>query len=1209
MKMPPKQAAAPPVQQQKPKDFTLVCTFRNISYVRAPSPRESTDTPAPPLTEGWRMRLCSEWSSCSLTTPIIGDRSMPWVNSEDESHQHISFSFDFSCDLSTEEQLGKFIRSPFIYVFVFHVNTESLQPASFFAIDCSNAILEQSTTQICRNVTEGVTVSLSVTNERPLVDANRAIPLEPLRLRFKGLTSFPIYQNEGENEAIDGTYMYGRLRMGGLDRDVLVFPSNAAIDFLGTKSSPSVKHPISQSVVVLPGLGSIPRFHDALASSTFAVEVHQDDLLDRCFAGGHHAEYCKMVSGEPGGLALPVPAVAPPQATAPAPTKKGAAATKAPVAAEPVAFVPSPSSPTPSDLFIIRRLTEELHRSCLIRNHGAARFRLEQLLQQSNDLLTKFRRRRGESSANDHVVVSEELMLEVRLEKPSHPEKWSLPSDLSLKQALSHAKSVRGKVEKPRVIKKPPRYELFLTNGTYLSMTAELHRHLHQDAHQIDSASPFPLQLTLSSSTKEQRHEARNLTDESLAEILRETPFTRMVIAMRYDNDEALESFNRGVNEINGRPLPNIQGTVRSYSLTEEEVENAKRGSLDVLSGFMVIDDDIRIIVIEGLAAPDCAMEAMYLDYLPKLKDNDDSLSILVNPEVLFPERLYPTYSPDVKRIRVRGKLKKLARRPEIYNRMQVEDICFKAVDSLMALKRAEDLKTSKQLDIFPSSEALNKLELLYGEAITRSDMDGTLKREFVQNATDHRSRKEARSPSGLGGDASPSGTGAKTKRERKEFQFTDCRNPDFELHLQTRPQHRIDYLAEQRELRKQAWLNMLHRRETRQKELTKTIKSVLGLMESEKTGRRRAGSAASVSDEEKADDQPLPRVYLYAGQSENFKEKAWNQLRDKIANDHNATYTFSKDFMSQNISAVDESREKKKEAEREKSSWLTSKGFQYPKPKTIKELLTHPKRPSNARIEELREPFFDATDKAANEDEISKSPDTIQKEKGFRTQVNGTALFGALELPAFEHEFQLKYVGDRQNLPRGRLLNDSVPDPNFFRSVHLGGENQARIVEEALQKEKEEWRSRVVVDDIAFKVGKMNVRDKPIQSEKCADILHDEAKRKELIYLRERRSHRNTSFAHTTAPLSILNTEPYAPNAGQKLLARVPDATKFITARLDTNDPFSGMEGSASQKPADFVRFIHEGTNKSKIVTMIAKRKHPTQDPSEKHGAKWDAA
>lgn len=66
----------------------------------------------------------------------------------------------------------------------------------------------------------------------------------------------------------------------------------------------------------------------------------------------------------------------------------------------------------------------------------------------------------------------------------------------------------------------------------------------------------------------------------------------------------------------------------------------------------------------------------------------------------------------------MREKLKKLARRPELYNRKQVEEVTFAAVDKLMTLRRATDLRSTKVLDMYPPADSLGMLELLYGDAL-----------------------------------------------------------------------------------------------------------------------------------------------------------------------------------------------------------------------------------------------------------------------------------------------------------------------------------------------------------------------------------------------------------------------------------------------------------------------------------------------------------
>ena len=79
---------------------------------------------------------------------------------------------------------------------------------------------------------------------------------------------------------------------------------------------------------------------------------------------------------------------------------------------------------------------------------------------------------------------------------------------------------------------------------------------------------------------------------------------------------------------------------MRSYCFNQSEIDQTNNGLLDVVCGFSVLDDDYRIIVIEGLAGVDQGMQSVFLD-IPRLKPNDKDLKILCNPEVLFSKRFW----------------------------------------------------------------------------------------------------------------------------------------------------------------------------------------------------------------------------------------------------------------------------------------------------------------------------------------------------------------------------------------------------------------------------------------------------------------------------------------------------------------------------------------------------------------------------------------
>ena len=63
------------------------------------------------------------------------------------------------------------------------------------------------------------------------------------------------------------------------------------------------------------------------------------------------------------------------------------------------------------------------------------------------------------------------------------------------------------------------------------------------------------------------------MTDDALRVRLAVTPFTRMVVVFKYLDDDTLFAIDRAVNRVNTKALPDIQGSIRSYSLTAAEVQ------------------------------------------------------------------------------------------------------------------------------------------------------------------------------------------------------------------------------------------------------------------------------------------------------------------------------------------------------------------------------------------------------------------------------------------------------------------------------------------------------------------------------------------------------------------------------------------------------------------------------------------------------------
>jgi hypothetical protein len=748
-------------------------------------------------------------------------------------------------------------------------------------------------------------------------------------------------------------------------------------------------------------------------------------------------------------------------------------------------------------------------------------------------------------------------------------------------------------------------------------------------------------------------------TNVRLKNRLAVTPFTRMVFVFRYRDNESLRNINAAIAKVNKAALPDIQGSLQSYAFTDSEKASAKDAQLDVVTGFTIIDNDQRIIVIEGLAGPNQGMQSIWMD-LKRTKANDKDYKLLCNPEVLFPDRIYTDYNADMKRIRVREKLKILARKPEFYNRHIVADETFTAVDKLMQLVRAEDMHSTKIFDMYPSTESLSLLERLYGEAISIQDMFGKKSKKRRKHSTtggddngsvrSGRSARSARSagsarsgasyrssksgytdatgrtgatsksgrPSSTGSgqtgtgsrrshgsrkDGSGAGKPAVTSEEDDDDEDdsdddsmgslqpprkgpTDCRNPDYEQWLRDRPEHRYDRLAEQRELRRQAWEEMLMRKDENTRVCQNTLRETFG--------------EAGMNQ----------KIYTYSTQTNNYKIIALNSLKRQLGKEKNATYTYNRDFSSQTLNPYDIDE---KGVSHEKDAWLTKGGFQYPKPKSTADLLAHPKKPTDIRIEDLKEAWEEpnvSIPGVAVKERPNEDPRLRALELGYSTRMKSMAGdFGNLSEPVFEHDFQLRLIGDKTHLPRGKLVGGRGKNRDFFKSVHLVGDEAAKIIAEAQQKEKDDWNAKVVVDG-AFKVGGFHVRDTPIQIDRCNDILKDEPKTHALKDLRTKKSVKGKDIGYKTAPIRIMSEDPYVDNEQAKNTMKTLDESLFITAK-DLQSHASETDGSDAwkQRPVDFNNHIHPDEHAPRLVRHLAKKKHPAMDPREKVGPKWEPA
>jgi hypothetical protein len=1049
------------------------------------------------------------------------------------------------------------------------------------------------------------------------------------------MDSFPVTEDVEIDEELDKGYIYGVLDFGVVQREVIAFPQADLAEFdsnkfltstygreeeTNIKSMSGASVPIGYKSCLLSGCQNINMFKESLTTGTFVLQLHTDSLCDRIFSEKHMDVYNEAVNEQ--FNSNNISKVVSQDEVSPSPRAKGGGKkSKAPTPEQtprtPRHKISIEESTLPLshlDTMVLDWVSNALTDSVRLNSHGTVKFRLEHLLEKSTDMLMEFQKTRtGVNNSNLNLVISEDLKVNIKPARPSKPERWHMPTEISLKSALMKSKqdkmdktqsatgtmSATGTLRRKKK-KKIPLFEQYKEFETVFMLSAELHRKYKRPEKEetvlgnaADSESAAENTRPNTSASVNRRSSSRPTTSDvpasqggkrphthkeetALDRKLAITPFSRMVIIFKYDDNETLDMINDAMQAVNSRALPDIQGTLRSYGLSKEEIDSVNDAKLDLVCGFMILDDETRLVVLEGLGGIGLGMHHIFAD-IPRMKPNDNSLKILCNPEILFPKRLYTEFGPDLKRVRPREKLKKLAKKPELYNRKQVDEDCFEAIDKLMTLRRSGDLKVTKELDAFPSAKSIGMLELLYGDALSKLDLDGSAAAPAHTTAHntvsfEHEEGEEGKEGREVGDNASASAQQRRSRQPKSQRAApTDSRNPDFDSIILNRDptKPRVDYLKENREIRMAQWANALNRMAEREAEDDATIARVLGI---------ESGKGVKIS--------------AYSGQRQNFTEKLMAEQRTKLNTMKNATFTHSQEFLSQTVQLVDEEVDKKVIAENEHKKWTTKRGFVYPPPKNRRELLEHPKRPNDARIAELNEPFESfPVDHSKNNEQTAKN---LELERNFTVTSVKDALFGMLDPPEFHRPFELNLVGNQQKLPRGNITGGFEKNDHFWQSVHLHGEKSAKVQKEAEEKEIAEWKSKVVVDHLDFKVGGYKVRDKAIQMDRTHDILKGEAKEKSLIKIRNMKSHSGKDLSYSTAPLSLLGSEKYVPNAAAKALVRAEDKTQFVTTK---------QTGTAS----DFTRYIHHSTGKPTKQMAIARRKHPPLNSSDKKGAHWD--
>jgi hypothetical protein len=148
----------------------------------------------------------------------------------------------------------------------------------------------------------------------------------------------------------------------------------------------------------------------------------------------------------------------------------------------------------------------------------------------------------------------------------------------------------------------------------------------------------------------------------------------------------------------------------------------AKDSSLDLITGFELIDPGFRLMILEGLAAG--AMKSLIADN-PRQAVNNADLTILYHPDVTFAERLYTAFNAVVFKVKLSDSLKNIIYSPDIYLLPKFAS-CAAAIMRVAEVSRAKRMIRLRDLKLFPSALQVLKLDKKFGSVLNNRDIDGS---------------------------------------------------------------------------------------------------------------------------------------------------------------------------------------------------------------------------------------------------------------------------------------------------------------------------------------------------------------------------------------------------------------------------------------------------------------------------------------------------
>ena len=484
-------------------------------------------------------------------------------------------------------------------------------------------------------------------------------------------------------------------------------------------------------------------------------------------------------------------------------------------------------------------------------------------------------------------------------------------------------------------------------------------------------------------------------------------PYLRVIFTTKYSNHRLFREILQIVRETNATALAlegspkHILTTLATYKFTPEQIVDPM---LKILTGYHLIDGEMRQLAVEGTVD---VMEPIV--GVGRRAVGQDGNHVLMNTQLTYVSRIYATLGADLWPIKLSGPLPSIEADVKTQSGTRVRPECKEAIRRLACLNSYTWLREAEDMRLFPSDQMLVFVDKKFGAELTVTDLTGKKPRQRGMHRTS--SAESSMLATDITGEtnndvAQHGDLGGRGGKERMKLKADlDDQNPEY-----------LEQLVQRRRLR----------------------------------------IRRDIASEEYAYIEELEQT---VGAEKRAAWQVWNVTRitqeqaDEIAAEEAERAELEAEAAAE-AAAI--------EAAGRGGKPLHTSKFTYPVARTPAELMVHPHRPSDSRIEELATPWV--------ENELH--PDPLKRPVD---PAVGT------DRPSFITQAKVPPVFET--------------DPNYFTSVHLVGDALVQEMKEAAEKEAAEWKSKVVVDKLRVDT-LLPQREKPGQTDRYQSLLHTSPKK-----------------------------------------------------------------------------------------------------------------